>query len=133
MSNELKIKTVMTIDDDELDQMLYKRVIDRSGIVDNVISFQLAEEALTYLKSEDRAEIDVIFLDINMPRMNGFEFLEQALNELGPEFSKSVVIMLTTSLNPADKERADKHKVVKAFLHKPLTIEQLQTTARSLL
>ena len=117
----------MIIDDSELDHVLYKRVINRSGLVDKVISFQYAEDALTYLKSDDKEALDVILLDINMPRMNGFEFLEQASLALGSEFSTSVVIMLTTSLDPEDEVRARQHQVVKAYLNKPLSLEGLQT------
>ena len=129
MSVSTKIKTVITIDDDAVDQILYQRIIKRSGIIENVISFQMAEDALAYLKSEDREDIDVIFLDINMPRMNGFEFLEQATKELGDQFSKLVVIMLTTSLDPKDEERAKSFDVVKAYINKPMSQENLESVA----
>jgi CheY-like chemotaxis protein len=130
MSEHSKIRTMMTIDDSELDQILYKRVITRSGLVEKVISFQYAEDALSYLKSDDREKIDVILLDINMPRMSGFDFLERALSDLGPEFSTSVVIMLTTSLVPADEKRAKQFEVVKAYLNKPLSPEGLENIVR---
>lgn len=130
MSEHSKIRTMMTIDDSELDQILYKRVITRSGLVEKVISFQYAEDALSYLKSDDREKIDVILLDINMPRMSGFDFLERALSDLGPEFSTSVVIMLTTSLDPADEKRAKQFEVVKAYLNKPLSPEGLENIVR---
>ena len=122
----------MTIDDNSVDQMLYKRVIGRSGIVGNVIAYRSAEEALDYLKSEEREEIDVILLDINMPNMTGFEFLEHAARELGNDYSRLVVIMLTTSLDPKDKMRAEQYEVVRAYLNKPLSIEDLQSIAHLL-
>ena len=129
MSERYKINTVMSIDDCALDQILYKRIINRSEMVENVISFQLATEALAYLKSADCEKIDVILLDINMPRMNGFEFLEQAFEDLGSDFAKYIVIMLTTSLNPADTLRAKEFGVVKLFLNKPLRKEDLESIA----
>ena len=129
MSEEQKIKTLMTIDDNEVDQMLYKRIIDRSGIVENTIAFQLATDALTYLKSSDCEEIDVILLDINMPLMNGFEFLEQLSEDFDSEFSPFVVIMLTTSLDPRDRERAEAFHMVKAQFNKPLVIEDIAKIA----
>lgn len=129
MSAEYAIKTLMTIDDNETDQMLYKRVINRSGLVENIIAFQLATDALAYLKSEECEKIDVILLDINMPIMNGFEFLERATNDIDPKLSSLIVIMLTTSLNQADVARAKEFGVVKAYFNKPLNIEHLESLA----
>jgi len=115
----------MLIDDELLDQKIYQRVLKRSGIVDEIITFQYADEALEYLKSIEPKSIDVIFLDINMPRMNGFEFLESATDEIGEEFAGAVIVMLTTSLNPADQERAMSFEVVRDFINKPLTEEHV--------
>lgn len=115
------IDCVMLIDDEHFDQKLYRRVIARSGIVGKVISYSYADEALEYLKSPEREVIDIIFLDINMPRMNGFEFLEAATRDLGAQFTKMVVVMLTTSLERSDHDRAKGYAVVKRFINKPLT------------
>ncbi len=132
MKEIIKIKTVMTVDDNSIDQILYKRIMNRSGLVDNIISFQYADDALQYLKSDDSEKIDVIFLDINMPRMSGLEFLERMSNDFGPEFSSLVVIMLTTSLDPEDERRAQQYKAVKAYMRKPLKVEDLATVSHLL-
>lgn len=116
-----KINTVMVIDDNDIDQLLYQRIIKRSGTIDRVISFSYADEALEYLKQKDCEKIDVIFLDINMPRMDGFEFLNAATEQLGESFVQSVVVMLTTSLTIEDRERSRKYSIVKAYINKPLT------------
>lgn len=116
-----KINTLMIIDDNELDHFLYKRIINRSKRVDNVISFTYADEALEFLKRKDREHIDVIFLDINMPRMNGFEFLAAATEQLGDSFANAVIVMLTTSMATQDQERANEFDIVKAYVNKPLT------------
>lgn len=119
-----KLGTVMVIDDDSIDQMLYKRVIERSGVADTVLGYQYAAEALAHLHDPSKPKVDVIFLDINMPGMNGFEFLERACSELGDDFASMVVIMLTTSIDPRDHERASRYQVIRKYLGKPLTTEQ---------
>ena len=129
MTTTPRIKMAMIIDDEQADQMLYKLIIKRSGLIENTLAFQMAEDALDYLKSEDKDPIDVNFLDINMPRMNGFEFLERATAELDTAFAKCVVIMLTTSLDPMDEARARKFDVVKDYLNKPLNVDDISKVA----
>ena len=125
MTQDATIKTALLVDDDEIDQMLYQRLIKKLGVIENVVAFQYADEALDYLGKTDRDEIDVIFLDINMPRMSGLEFLKLATDRFGESFAKMVVIMLTTSLDPADQKEAESYEVVKAYYNKPLTAEHL--------
>ena len=122
----------MLIDDEEIDQKQYLRVLKRSGIVDNVITFSYADEAFEYLKENGDATVDVIFLDINMPRMNGFEFLEKVTQELSREFAHVVTIMLTTSLDPRDREKAAKFDVVRDFVSKPLEVSHVERAAQLL-
>jgi CheY-like chemotaxis protein len=123
------IKLAILIDDNEIDQRHYQRVLAQSDLVGDVMMFTYADEALAHLKANPQLEIDVIFLDINMPRMDGFEFLEAALAEIGDGFARIVVAMLTTSLNPADRERAEAFAVVRDFINKPLTKEHVSHVA----
>jgi len=114
------IGTIMAVDDSRFDQMLTKRVLDRTGAVKSLLQFQDPEQALAFLQQEERPDIDIILLDVNMPRMSGFEFLEAATKLCGPNFAGCVVVMLTTSLDPADRVRADSFDVVKDYFTKPL-------------
>lgn len=123
------IRNLMVVDDNKVDQMIYRRIIKRSGLVGQVLQFLSAEEALAHLRQKDRAVVDAILLDINMPRMDGFEFLAAATEELGDSFTRMLVVMLTTSLDPRDAARASQFSVVKQYLNKPLVQKHLEQIA----
>jgi response regulator RpfG family c-di-GMP phosphodiesterase len=116
--------TAMCIDDETVDLMLSERALRRSGAFARILKFPVAEDALAHLRAHPEERVDVIFLDVNMPRMNGFEFLEAATGEFGPDFARHVVIMLTTSLHHADVDRAKSLRVIRDYLSKPLSVEE---------
>lgn len=126
------IDTLMIVDDNALDQKLYARIISRSGLVGRMTSFVMAQDALDYLAAPDCPPIDVILLDINMPRMNGFEFLDAATARFGEGFARAAVIMLTTSLSDHDQQRARGYAVVRDYINKPLRQEHLERIDRLL-
>jgi len=119
------IQRLMLIDDSSFDQMIYQRIARKSGLVETLLQYVDATKALDYLNDPTTDNPDLILLDINMPRMDGFEFLEAATEKFGVEICP-IIVMLTTSLNPKDKQRAKSFPVVRDFLHKPLTQDQLR-------
>jgi CheY-like chemotaxis protein len=123
-----KLKCIMLVDDNPDDNFFHTRVIKKCNAAVLVVGKQNGRDALDYLKSEAHTNDehpDLIFLDINMPGMNGWEFLEE-YNKLEKEFkSKVVVIMLTTSYNPDDKLKVKAMNVAYDFKTKPLTKEML--------
>ncbi|WP_425070451.1 response regulator [Sagittula sp. S175] len=127
------IDHLMTIDDEPIDQKLYKRMIERSGLVGTLHQHLNASSALDFFSQPDHPPIDVILLDINMPGMNGFEFLEAATAAYGNEFVRYAVVMLSTSTRPEDEARAMAFDVVREFLHKPMTLQHLQEIDQKLL
>lgn len=119
------INNLMMIDDSKVEQKIYQKIVERSQIVGSLEQFYEPESALEFLRSKNGITTDAILLDINMPRMNGFEFLEAASQEFGDDFARAAVIMLTTSISEADMERAKSFPVVRGYINKPLKSDHL--------
>ena len=116
----------MLIDDNESDNFFHERAIKKNNADTTVLMETTGIDALKYISSAANPLSDLIFLDINMPGMNGWEFLVE-YNKLPKEQqSRAIIIMLTTSDNPADVERAKKWDFVSDYITKPITKEMIQ-------
>lgn len=118
------LKNVMLIDDDYATNYLHQLFLEESGRVENILVAKSADEALGLLK--DRIETEeipeIIFLDINLPAKNGWEFIDEYSAIVGDEKTKSKVIMLSTSENPRDMEKSKEYKLIKEYRIKPLSV-----------
>lgn len=128
-----KIKCILLIDDDVATNNLHKIIIDDANVTEAVHAVTSGQEALDYLtrtgdcqsNASKHPRPDLIFLDINMPAMNGFEFMEAYSKLDEAQKSGIIVMMLTTSLNPDDEERSKEYQSIFGFRNKPLTEEML--------
>jgi CheY-like chemotaxis protein len=122
-----QLNCILLIDDDEPTNFLNKLTLEQSGCARHIRIASSGQAALDYLRggSDQFQRPDLIFLDINMPAMDGWEFLAK-YREL-PEEKKAdtILIMLTTSLNPDDEKRTLAIQEVSGFEHKPLNQAQL--------
>lgn len=125
------LECVLLIDDDDDDNFIHRRVLQKSGLVKEVGVAENGLQALAYLQGEGTLPNNfvchpkLIFLDINMPGMNGWEFLDKYATIKEEQRARTLIMMLTTSLNPDDQKRAEQNPLVNGFANKPLTREKL--------
>lgn len=127
--NKSQVNTVMLVDDNETDNFISKRIIELAGFATNVIVKNSGKSALEYLEQEQMnpdSLPDLIFLDINMPIVDGFVFLFE-YEQLSEEVRKKCKIaILSSSDNKRDIERMVNNEFVIRFVTKPLTVESLE-------
>jgi CheY-like chemotaxis protein len=129
MEANIKLECVLLIDDDEATNFYHTIVLEEELKSVHIQSVTSAKEGLNYLLGKgiyaDCPQPGVIFLDLNMPGMSGWDFLEK-YEELPIDIhDRAIVSILTTSANPDDRERAATMPNVKEFVNKPLTPESL--------
>jgi len=118
-----KLNCILLVDDDVEDNYFHQIVINEMNITERIEVALNGVEALNFLKKENQTHPDLIFLDINMPKMNGWEFLQAYKEFKADQKAEVVVVMLSTSINPSDKERAEQFPDIIGFNSKPLTEE----------
>jgi CheY-like chemotaxis protein len=119
-----RLNCIMLIDDDEDDNYFHQIILRKMDIAHHIEVAESGLEALDYLEKGNEVP-DIIFLDINMPGMDGWDFLDEYKKLNAREKTTVIIIMLTTSISPADKEKAEKMPEITSFQSKPMTQEML--------
>lgn len=123
-----KIKSLTLIDDDDVFVFLTKKVIEETNLVDLIKVFENGLDAINYLKENvNNTEFlsEVILLDLSMPIMNGWQFLDE-FTLLNPKIGKKITIYIcSSSISPDDVSRAKSISEVTDYIIKPITKEKL--------
>lgn len=123
---------ILCIDDDPITLMLCKKVVVRTQFSNEIITAQNGEKALKYfddLQNTDLNTIDLpklIFLDLNMPVMGGWEFLDAFNAPHYHKFHNIKVVVLTSTIDPQDLEKSQTYPMVLDFLSKPISVNMLE-------
>jgi len=128
------VDRVFLIDDDQITLTLCELVIMKAKFAGDVVTAKNGKEGLAFysdyfarLKKNEAPEPmpGIIFLDLNMPIMNGWDFLEDYLMKYADRMPETKVVILSSTVNPEDFSRANQYNIVIDFINKPLTIEGL--------
>ncbi len=123
-----KIKKVLVIDDDQINNIIFEKLASISDFAEEVVTCLSAVDGLDYLQKiqKDQEEPpNLIFLDIRMPIVNGWEFLER-FKKLDTVYFKDVLVyMLTSSSDQSDVNKAKNFSIVTDYIVKPLAVETL--------
>ena len=128
------LDSILFIDDDPITLMLCKMVIKKASFSNEIATSKNGEEALQYFdtlkqidsNNEFKKQPQLIFLDLNMPVMGGWEFLDSFSTSDYADYNKTKVIILSSTIDPEDLEKSKKYPMVIDFLSKPISKEMLE-------
>lgn len=119
----LAFDSIVLIDDDPINNLINKRLLGRLNLCDEIAEFLEAKDALEKIRELDNEKKLLIFLDINMPVMNGWDFLTQY--DLQCPKREDIILMLSSSIDYQDRKKSRTFEAVKGFIEKPLTNQKL--------
>ncbi len=122
MANPFKL--CLLIDDNYIDNFVTRKILEGSNFVEKIVVVRSASDAITALR-DGLVKPDVIFLDVRMPMMGGFEFLEE-YEKIEIDKDEIKIFMLSSSLDPVDIRKSTDNKYITQFIHKPLTSKALE-------
>ena len=129
-AQETKYDTVLLVDDSEIDNIINEKLIISAYFARKVVTKSGGQAGLDYLKKAVEGEApypEIIFLDLMMPQVDGFDFLEQYEEMLkkDPKLKESKIVVLSSSISPEDIDKASTNPFVQKFVNKPLSPKYL--------
>lgn len=125
------IRHLLCIDDEQITQMLNQVIFKRTGFCEQVTTALNGQLALDFFDQvalqapENSNAPELILLDLNMPVLDGWGFLEKFTRQYIDRFPEITIFILSSSVDPKDLEKAGQHPLVKGFVSKPMTIEAI--------
>lgn len=125
------LDTILFIDDDPITLMLCKMVISKASFSKEIATAKNGEEALQYFDKlneteEEKGVPQLIFLDLNMPVMGGWEFLDSFSTDKYSKYNSIKVIILSSTVDPEDMKKSKGYPMILDFLSKPISKEMLE-------
>ena len=124
-----KLPKIGIIDDDTIYHFILTSIINKNKLAESILSFLDGEEAIQYLrdnKTNNEKIPDILFLDVNMPIMDGWMFIEEYARIKKEIIKKTAIFMLSSSVNPIDIERAGKIAEISDYIIKPIKLEEVK-------
>lgn len=119
----IRFDAIFLVDDDPINNLINRRLLGKTGICDHIQEFLGGEAALEKIAELAPEESLLLFLDINMPVINGWEFLDKYIETF--PLRKDKIVILSSSIDFQDRQRANEYSIVSGFLEKPLTLDKI--------
>ncbi|MDB5230909.1 MAG: response regulator [Chitinophagaceae bacterium] len=122
------LNKLLLVDDDDVTLTICRIVLSKAGFAKEIDIAKHGKQALDYfmtLKNTDDSAPVLILLDLNMPVMDGWDFLENYMKDYAEDFKETKIVILSSSINPEDFAKAKQYSIVVDFINKPLTIESV--------
>lgn len=122
-------KTILLIDDDTLFLMLTKKLLGKQPFLERISTATTLEEAFSYfqeLKEQNSAYPDAVFIDLDMPQMDGLELAQQLKESYLADQSQTKIFILSSSISQRDRQTAENMPIITDYMEKPLSAETLK-------
>lgn len=126
---QYKHKTVLLIDDSYIDNLINRKILENNNFAENIVVIDSPKNAIIFMKErvkENHNLPEIIFLDLRMPGMSGFDFLKELKTIKGLKDLHLKIYILSSSLDPTDLRKTEENNLVSRFIGKPLTNKILE-------